>query len=54
MVPLALVVTLHETEEVYASILRTFFRAMEGQPAILITDQERAIQAAVRQLQEKG
>lgn len=47
MVPLALVLTLYENTEAYASIMSTFFRAMEGQPAVLITDEEKAIGAAL-------
>lgn len=38
IVPLALVATLHETKESYVQILRTFCRAMEGEPKVLITD----------------
>ena len=47
MVPLALVLTLRETTEVYTRILTTFFKAMEGQPSVLISDEEKAIGAAV-------
>lgn len=47
IVPLAFVVTLFETTEAYVQIFRTFFRAMEGQPGIVVTDEERAIHAAL-------
>jgi len=54
MVPLALVVTLLDNTQVYVRFLRTFFLAMKGQPAVLITDEEKAIGAAVKMLQDDG
>jgi len=49
--PLAVVATLFETKEVYVQILRTFFRAIGGQPPVIVTDEERAIHAAIEELQ---
>jgi len=48
IVPVALVSTLHATKEIYVQLLRTLFLALETTPKVLVTDEEKAILAAVK------
>ena len=50
VVPLGLVATLNETKETYAQIFKTFFNAMGDTPGVVVTDEERAISAALNEL----
>jgi hypothetical protein len=38
IVPLGLILTLKETQEVYTRIFRTFFEAVGGCPAVIVAD----------------
>ena len=54
LVPLGIVLTLDQTADTYVKIFRTFFEAVRGQPKLIITDDEKAIGAALREMKEKG
>ena len=40
--------TLEQTAPTYVKIFKTFFEAVRGEPKIIITDDEKAIGAALR------
>jgi hypothetical protein len=50
LTPVGLVVSLHQSRETYAEIFSTFFKAMGSQPKVLVTDEEKAIRAGVKDL----
>ncbi len=54
LVPLGIVFTLNQTREAYSKIFRTFFAAVKGHPRILVTDEEKAIGAALGELKQEG
>ena len=54
LVPLGIVLTLDQTAITYTKIFKTFFDAVRGQPRVIITDDEKAIGAALREMKEKG
>jgi len=53
LVPLGLVLTTLEDHEVYVRIFKTFFQAMRGCPGVLVTDDERAMGAALTEMKVK-
>ena len=52
--PLGLVVCLHETAETYCQIFKTYFGIMGSSPAVLVTDEEKAVRAALSELRDEG
>ena len=54
MVPLGLVLTLQDTKDTYVRIFQTFFRAVGGRPKVIVTDEERAIRAALIEIESLG
>ena len=47
IVPLAIVATLQSTKEAYIRILKTFFKSMQAQPSVFVTDEEKSMLAAI-------
>lgn len=50
MVPFALVLSTSETEERFYQIFKSFFDIMKKEPAVIISDEDTALIAAVRNL----
>ncbi len=51
IVPFGVAITLETTKEAYLDIFKMFFEAVQGQPKVIVTDEERAIHAALVELQ---
>lgn len=52
MVPLCIALMLPTTKDAYMELFRMFFSAVGGQPQVIVSDEERALHAALAELQK--